>query len=232
MKIVKNEKLIKRNARIGSIANLLGFGIMIAGFLYAWQGNQATEVGIWLWVALLVGFAAVQIGIYFTNRFGRKPRLDEQLDQSLKGLSGDFTLYHYSAPASHLLVGPAGIWVLMPFYQVGTFSFVKNRWRQKSTGFLHAYMRIFGQESIGRPEVEAGAEVEAVLRKFKKIDPDTEWPEVQAALVFLSERAAVEPGDSPVPAMQAKRLKDFIRKQAKDAPLLKAQFEKVNAVLA
>ncbi len=232
MKIIRNEKIIKRNARIGSIANLLGLGIMIAGFLYAWQGNQTTEVGIWLWVALLVGFGATQIGIYFTNRFGRKPRLDEQLDQSLKGLSGDFTLYHYSAPASHLLVGPAGIWVLMPFYQVGTFSFVKNRWKQKSTGFLHAYMRIFSQESISRPEIEARIEVESVIREFKKIDPDTEWPEVKAALVFLSEQAVVEPGDSPIPAMQAKRLKDFIRKQAKDAPLPKAQFEKVNAVLA
>lgn len=232
MNIIRNEKLIKRNARIGGIANLLGFGIMIAGFLYALRGTPTTEVGIWLWAALLVGFASAQIGIYFTNRFGRKPRQDEQLDQSLKGLSGDFTLYHYSAPASHLLVGPAGVWVLMPFYQVGTFSFVKNRWRQKSTGFLHSYMRIFGQESIGRPEIEAGAEVESVLRKFKKIDPEAEWPDVKAALVFLSDRAEVEPGDSLIPAMQAKKLKDFIRKQAKDAPLPKAQIEKINSVLA
>ncbi|MFZ5921041.1 MAG: hypothetical protein ACOYY3_08325 [Chloroflexota bacterium] len=232
MNIIRNEKLIKRNARIGGIANLLGFGIMIAGFLYAWQGNQTTEVGIWLWVALLVGFAAAQIGIYFTNRFGRKPRLDEQLDQSLKGLGGDFTLYHYTSPVPHLLVGPAGVWVLLPFYQVGTFSFVKNRWRQRSTGFLHSYMRIFGQESIGRPEIEAGAEVESVLRKFKKIDLDAEWPEVKAALVFLSERAEVEPGDSPIPAMLSKKLKDFLRKQAKDTPLPKTQIEKINTALA
>jgi hypothetical protein len=232
MNIIRNEKLIKRNARIGGIANLLGVGIMIAGSILAWRDEQITQMGTWLWVALLVGFAFAQIGMYYTNRFGRKPRQDEQLDQSLKGLSGDFTLYHYSAPASHLLVGPAGIWVLMPFYQVGTFSFVKNRWRQKSTGFLHSYMRIFGQESIGRPEIETGAEVESILRKFKKTDPEADWPDVKAALVFLSDRAEVEPGDSPIPALQAKKLKDFIRKQAKEAPLPKGQFEKVNSVLA
>lgn len=229
MKIIKNEKLIKRNARIGTIANLLGMGIMIVGFILGWRGEPNQQVIVWLWVALLLGFALAQIGIYFTNRWGRRPRLDERLDQSLKGLSGDFTLYHFTTPVSHLLVGPAGVWVLMAYYQTGTITYTKNRWRQKSAGILHAYMRIFGQEGFGRPELEAQGAINTLERHLLKKDSEFEWPEIKVALVFTADNVTLEAGDAPMPALTGKKLKEFIRKQAKETPLSKNEIDKINA---
>ncbi|HAV76072.1 MAG TPA: hypothetical protein DCX53_01825, partial [Anaerolineae bacterium] len=65
---------------------------------------------------------------------------DEKLDAGLKGLQNEFVIYHYKAPASHLLIGPAGVWVLLPFHQRGQVTYKKNRWRNSGGGFLQGYM--------------------------------------------------------------------------------------------
>lgn len=82
-------------------------------------------------------------------------------------------------------------------------------------GFMQSYMRIFGQESIGRPDLDAQNEVQ-VIRKFlaKKMD-ETSIPEIRPILVFTSDEVEVEPGDSPIPAMKLKQLKEFLRQGAK-----------------
>ena len=95
------------------------------------------DLFVYALVALLVGFTLTQIGMYMGNRYGRKPRPDEKLDAGLKGLPGEFTMYHYTTPASHLLVGPAGVWLLMPYHQRGKVAFKKNRWQMSGGGFLH-----------------------------------------------------------------------------------------------
>ena len=58
-------------------------------------------------------------------------------------------------PTAHLLVGPVGVWVLMPRHQAGriTYDENKNRWRQKGGNF---YLKIFAQENLGRPDLEIG----------------------------------------------------------------------------
>ncbi len=87
-----------------------------------------------------------QIGMFFSNRWGRSPRPDEQLDSGLKGLPNEDTIYHYVTPASHLYVGSAGIWVLLPLHQRGRVTYQKNRWKISGGGFMQGYLSIFGQE--------------------------------------------------------------------------------------
>src|SRR5512136_1316798 len=107
MKIVTNEKLIKRNARIGRYTTMAALVILGIGayITFTMPDKFAYSLG-----ALLVGFFLSQMGIYFGNRWGRSPRPDEVMDKNLKGLGREYTIYHFSTPASHLLVGPAGIW--------------------------------------------------------------------------------------------------------------------------
>jgi hypothetical protein len=230
MKIIKNEKLIKRNSQLGMITSLAGAAVLVGGFVLGLR-NQTAEYVTWLWTALLVGFLLTQVGFYFTNRWGRKPSLDEQIDTGLKGLSGEYSIYHYMTPADHVLVGPAGVWVLLPMYQTGTIIYSKNRFRQKSSGLLHSYMRIFGQEGIGRPELQADGEIGGLQRYLAKNMGEDEIPEIKAALVFTSDKAVLETEGAPIPAMPLKKIKDYIRKQAKEISFPKAQAEKVTAVL-
>jgi hypothetical protein len=225
MKVITNEKMIKRNSRLGQLATAGGLIVLVGGMVVSF--TNPTYAGL-SWVALLVGFTLSQIGIYFGNRWGRHPRPDERLDEGLKGLNDQYSIYHYSTPVGHLLVGPSGVWVLMPFYQVGKITYEKNRWKQKGGGFLQKYLRAFGQEGIGRPDLEAPAEVSAVDRFFKKNLPETEIPEPNVALVFINAKAELEVENAPILTLPLKELKNTIRKSAKDKPLSPDLIKEIN----
>ena len=81
---------------------------MLAGGLYlSFQTTNQLMVTL-SFVALLLGFLLSQVGIFFGNRWGRRPGPDELLSAALKGLEDKYTLYHYSTPVYHLLVGSFG----------------------------------------------------------------------------------------------------------------------------
>jgi hypothetical protein len=228
MKIIKNEKLIKRNSKIGQYTSLGALAVLGIGMYISFT---QPELFIWALAALLAGFTLTQIGMYFGNRWGRSPRPDEKLDAGLKGLPGDFVIYHWSTPVAHLLVGPAGIWVLIPYHQRGQVSYRKNRWRMSGGGFLQNYMRLFGQEGLGRPELEAESEINS-LRKSLAAEMDVdEIPEIKAALVFTADGTVIDAEDAPLPGLPLKRLKEFMRNKAKEKPITAQQLERVKTVL-
>jgi hypothetical protein len=228
MKIIKNEKLIKRNSRIGQYTSLGALAVLGVGMYISFT---RPELFVWAVVALLLGFTLTQVGMYFGNRWGRSPRPDERLDAGLKGLTKDYSIYHWTTPAAHLLVGPAGIWALLPYHQRGTVAYQKNRWKMAGGGFLQGYMRIFGQEGIGRPDLEAESEINSIYKALAKEMDEDEIPEIKAALVFTTEGVEIEAEDTPIPALPLKKLKDFIRLRAKEKPITPQQLELVKSVL-
>jgi hypothetical protein len=177
------------------------------------------------------GFTMTQVGMYYSNRWGRSPRPDEQLDAALKGLPGDMTIYHYVTPVPHLLIGSAGLWVLQIYHQRGKVTYYKNRWRLTGGGFMQAYMTIFGQEGIGRPDAEIANEIEVLKKHFDRQLDGTELPEIRAALVFTNEQAEIDNTDAPLPVLKLKQLKDFIRQKAKDKSIDSLVLEKVKSIL-
>ena len=228
MKIIKNEKIIKRNSKIGQWTSLAAL-IILGGGMYI--SFTRTDLFVYSIAALLVGFTLTQIGMYMGNRYGRSPRPDEKLDAGLKGLQNEFSMYHYTAPASHLLVGPAGVWVLVPYHQRGQVTFKKGRWKMSGGGFLQGYMRIFGQESLGRPDIELDSEVRAVKKHLEKQLSESDVPEIKAMMVFTSDEVEIEAEDAPVPAMKLKEIKEFFRKRAKEKPIGQTQLAAVKAAL-
>lgn len=213
MKIIKNDAVIKRNARIGQWTSLGALGVLGVGMYLSFtrQDLFAYSIG-----ALILGFTMTQVGMYFSNRWGRSPRPDEQLDAGLKGLPGDTTVYHYTAPAPHLLVGPMGVWVLLPYHQRGRLTFERNRWRLRGGGFMQSYMTIFGQEGLGRPDLEAANQSDAVKRHLEKNMDETQVPPINAVLVFTNDQADIETAEAPLPVVQLKKLKDFMRQKMKE----------------
>jgi hypothetical protein len=228
MKIIKNEKLIKRNSKIGQFTSLGALVVLGVGMYISFT---KPELFVWAVGALLLGFTLTQVGMYFGNRWGRSPRPDERLDAGLKGLPGDFVIYHWTTPVAHLLVGPAGIWVLLPFHQRGHVTYRKNRWRMAGGGFLQNYMRLFGQEGLGRPDLEAEAEINSVRKVFAKEIEEDEIPEIKAALVFTTDGVEIEAEDAPMPALPLKKLKEFMRNKVKERPITSQELEKIKAVL-
>jgi hypothetical protein len=93
-------------------------------------------------------------------------------------------------------------------------------------------MRIFGQEGLGRPDLDAENEV-ITLKKFfaKKLDEGFA-PEVKPILLFTSDEVEVNAGDSPLPAMKLKQLKEFLRQGAKNRALTSQQVAKITGLFA
>jgi hypothetical protein len=231
MKIIKNEKLIKRNGLIGQWTSI-GALVVLAGGMWLSFSNPANPNMIsYSAAALAGGFLLTQVGMYMGNRWGRSPRPDEKLDASLKGLPGDFTIYHYTTPIPHLLVGPAGVWALIPYSQRGVVKYIKNRWRIVGGGFMQAYMSIFGQAGIGRPDLESENEISLIRKSLAKVLDEGQMPNTQAALVFLNDDADLQVEDAPLPALKIKQLKEFMRQKAKEKQISQTQLAAIKSAL-
>lgn len=228
MKSIKNEKLIKRNATIGNWTSMGALAVLGLGMYISFMRS---ELFVYSLIALVLGFTLTQIGMYMGSRFGRSPRPDEKLDAGFKGLQNEFVMYHYTTPASHLLVGPAGVWVVLPYNQRGQIEFKKNRWRISGGGFLQSYMRIFGQEGIGRPDYEVENESKALKKYLAKHMDESDIPEINALMVFTNENVEVDAGDSPIPALKLKQVKEFIRQKAKEKRVPAETINKLKSVL-
>lgn len=180
--------------------------------------------------AMLGGFIILQFSVYLSNRFGRKPRIDERVTAALKGLTKDYTLYHYVTPVNHLLVGPAGVWVIRPYYQRGTIVYEKDRWKQKGGGFLLGYLKLFAQEGLGRPDLETQADLDMLRDAFKKTLGD-DIPPLNASLVFYDPRAELQADEAPFPTLKIEALKEHLRKYAKANPFPPEQVKRITAAL-
>jgi hypothetical protein len=229
MKIIKNEKLIERNSKIGQWTSLAALVVLGLGMYISFSKPELFTYSV---ICLVIGFIMTQIGMYMGSRWGKSPRPDEKLDAGLKGLHSEFSMYHYSSPVSHLLVGPSGVWVLLPYHQRGSISFEKNRWKMKGGGFLQGYMRIFGQENIGRPELDAENEVKALQKFFAKKLDGANIPEIKPILVFTTDEVELNAGESPVAALKLKQLKEFMRQGGKNRALNAEQISKITESLS
>lgn len=215
MKVITNEKLIKKYSSLGKYLNIGAIAILFGGMAISWLRIDLFYLAM---IALLAGFILSQISIFFINRWGRRPRPDERITASLKGLTNDYTLYHYNTPVSHLLVGPAGVWTILPYFQRGTITYEKNRWKQRGGGLGLAYLKVFAQEGLGRPDLDSKSDIDKLTEFFTQA-MGTEIPEVRAVLVFTDKRADLQVEGAPIPTMAAEDLKEFIRKQAKEKPM-------------
>ena len=228
MKIIKNEKHIKRNGQIG---NWLSLGALVVLGIGMYISIERTDLFVYALFALLAGFTMTQIGMYLGNKYSRSPRPDEKLDAGLKGLQNEFAIYHYSTPASHLMVGPAGLWLLFPYHQRGQVTYKKNRWQMSGGGFLQGYMRIFGQDGVGRPDLEIENETRQLRKMLAKQMDESGIPEINAMLVFTSDDVDIEAAEAPIPALKLKQIKDFFRQRAKEKPIGQTQLAAVRAAL-
>lgn len=214
MKIITNQKLINRNKKIGQITTVASLVVLGLGLYLSFKSLYLT----WSFIALVVGFILSQFGIYYGARWGRSPRPDEQIDAALKGLDNRYTIYHFKTPVPHLLVGPGGAFLLAAYNQPGTISYDsnKNRWRQKGGNL---YMKIFAQEGLGRPELDVQNQFEKLNKYFtKKLDISDDI-NVEPVMVFTNEKAVIDQNESPIAAVPAKKLKDYIRRKAKQTPV-------------
>lgn len=226
MRLVTNEPLIKRNAFIGKASSIAGLAVLLGGLVYSFKFPEQSYVPF---ITLLIGFLFSNVGIYFANRWVKPPRPDQALDAALKGLDDRYALYHYRLGGSHALICPAGVFALATKSQPGAIRFANGRWAQTGGGSF--FLKLFGQEGLGNPSVEAASEAKRVHEWLAKALPGETLPSVNPVIVFTHPAAVVEADDAPFPAMHAKKLKGYIRGLPKGPALSKAHLAQVDARL-
>lgn len=186
MYIYTNEAKLKKNKKIAKWTTIAAFAILIAGAVAAFSPKYVTLS----FIALIIGFIASQVSISFTSKWGREPSNDAIFNVKLKGLSNNYSIYHYMDPVEHLLVGTAGTFILMPYFQGGEIGWDENkqRWTQKKANF---FMKLFGQENLGRPDQECDANLAAVRDYFISRDIDFPEDKIHPVLVFINPQTTI-----------------------------------------
>ena len=212
MYIYKNEKKFKKNKLMSQVLTGVSFGVLIIGAVLAFS----EQYFMYSFIALLTGVIISQLSITLTTNWGREPSNDFIFNVKLKGLSDNFSIYHYMEPVNHLLVGTAGAFILLPCFQGGTIGYdeKKGRWTQKKASF---FMKIFGQEGIGRPDLEADAAIEAVKKYFAEKEIDFPADAIHPVLVFINPKSEIDPeARFRYDTIPLNKIKDLIRKYAKE----------------
>jgi hypothetical protein len=217
MKISNNNHLIQRNKKISQIVLYSALALLVIGLIWSFTGADMTQYTI-AYLILIPAYILVQISIYLANKWGRSPRPDEIIGLSLKGLNDQYTLYNYNTGVPHLLVGPAGIWIIKPYHQYGTITFNPEKKRYEQKGGANFIAKLFGQEGLTNIEHEskiALRDFEIYIKKNNiamNMDP-------KIVNVFYFEKADINAKNAPEITIHCEKLKEMIRGQAKINPL-------------
>ena len=210
MKAVTNEKLIARNAKIGTWSSLGGLAVLGIGLYISIQWQEYIALSF---VCLLAGIVLSNVGLYNANRWVKSPRPDEVLTKALKGFDKRYYLYNYVLPVGHALLAPSGLFVIVARNHGGPIYYADGRWRQKFN-----LIRAFGflGEGMGNPIRDAEKDVRKMQKFLAKQGLELEVP-IQSLIVFTNEKADLHVQDPPLPVLTPKGLKDLLRKSPKDA---------------
>ena len=236
MRVIQNDKYIKNRRRLGRYAFFAGFGILILGLILSFTSTNDPQRSLELFpvsfACLVVGLVLSQMGGYYVRRFDRGEVPFLALPKALKGFDDRYTLINYRLGASHVLLAPDAVYVLVPKAQNGKITYTNGRWRNP-TG-LRRLLTWMSEEGLGNPARDAAVEVARFQRFVQKNVPDDAGRaaiEAQPIVVFLHPNAEVDAGGSPVPAVHVKKLKDFLRGRPKGTLSREAR-ESLDRILA
>lgn len=214
MKVYSNDKYISRNKKISKV--LMITSLVFLGFSFIAMLNTSTNSTVFFLslIAGLLGIILSTLNIPLSNRFGTSPRPDELITRSLKGLGDEFSLFHYSADAPHLLVSQNGIWILMPYMIKGKVQYDGDRrkWKLVKTGnFL---TRLFSSEGLGNPTKEAHYLVKDFKNSVSKKQEFRSLPNPTPVALFLTEPIQFEVDEAPFPVISSEKIKPFMHRSS------------------
>jgi len=229
MKIISNTRLIQRNKKISQIILYLSLALLGIGMIWSLSNPETSQLS-YVYGIIIPAYILVQISIYFANRWGRSPRPDEIIEQSLKGLDNQFYLYHYSTGIPHLLIGPMGIWIIQPYHQSGDITYNPDKRRYEQKGGANLLSKLFAQEGLTNIENDS----KRLIRDFNKyLKTQNINIKIQPVVVnvFYSKKAEVHAHNAPYLAMHINKLKDTVRSYMKQSKFSKDEIVKINELL-
>lgn len=213
-------KMIKRWASLSKVLIFLGLGLLIGAFIMTFREPQLSNQFL---IMSIIGVACSQAGLALNNRWGAKPRIDEIIDEALKGLDNRYGIYHYKLGTRHALLSPAGAFALVPRFEDGEITYEGENWFSRRT--KRRLLRRAGKSSFGGVQKNAEAEAQAMQRALQRALSDDLEISVQPILVFINNDTYVKINEAPLHAVHAKKLKSLIRRLPKAKSLTAEELE-------
>jgi hypothetical protein len=225
MKVIIDRKKISLRQRLANIASLGGLLLLLASVVLPLVNAAWTTYST---LIMVVGLAMAMIGIFFANRWVKKPRPEDRLDEALKTLHDTYRLYHYpSLPCQHVMLTPGGVVVLETINLEGKFSYKQGRWREKIG--LGRALRYLVEEHLGNPIRSAQGDVAYLKDRFSEQIPGGEAIPVWGVVVFVHPRAVLEIEGAEIPVCKVEKLRKHVT--ARQVKLLPQLYEGARQVI-
>jgi hypothetical protein len=225
MKILIDRQRIRRRATASHAASLGGMLVILGAVVLTMSRPQWATLTA---VLLVLGFAVSTVGIYFANRWVKKPRPEDTLALGLKGLGDPCRIYHYLLPIDHVLLTPSGVVVIETVNLEGRFVYRGGRWKQHIP--LGRALRFFVEETFGDPTARAQADARRLSQLL-----DTRLPAggppvpVNALVLFVHPNSEVTVDSPPIPVCQPAQLRKRLPSHLPKMP--QARFDQIRDVL-
>ncbi|MCC7105311.1 MAG: hypothetical protein IT307_09230 [Chloroflexi bacterium] len=230
MRVQTNERLIKRETRIGFALLGVTFALLIVGWIGT--SGRVGEVDLLArfgeeqpWVPIAAAYVTVLIGLGFyylgqgrLKRYGPKYRQDGLLRQLLKGLDDRHVLYVFpsSSLPDYVLAGPFGVVALVTRDQNGQVICQNDRWQQlRGRGAPGAMRALYGSlygSRVGNPSLDATA-ARQKLEQFlaARLDDASAIP-ITPIVVFTNPAARLRVERASCTVTMARELRGVLRK--------------------
>jgi hypothetical protein len=216
MRVVINQKKIRRNRKIAQYAFFITLGVLIIGLFITNAAPSNPVLLLAPLVVLPIAIGATMYSVRMANSWLREPRPEAVLKQALKGISSRSVLYHYALPANHVLITPQGVFVFVLRPQEGHFTISGKKWSRRG-GMFKKFMTFFRQDSIGHPDTEAMREAAVLQEVLDRVLPDS-GVTAEPVVVFSSPYAELEVIESTMPVVSADpKQKPSLKSLMKDA---------------
>lgn len=204
MKSLRNVPKMKRMATIANMLSISGLFLLLAGVLL----NLFLPADYPLALALIIiGGAASVVGIYFANRWVKKPRPEDTLDNALKGMTNAYRFYHYpELPYDHVLLTPEKVMAVQTVNIEGDFLYEEGKWQEKMT-FGRA-IRYIVEEHLGNPIKEA-RDAAANLSEHLAVECGQKIP-VEGVVVFVHPGALIKVKNAPILVATPEKFKNHV----------------------
>ncbi len=197
---------VRRYSRLGSALSFAGLALMLASIVLAFTRQEEFSL---ILATSFSGLTLSQLGMFLRNRWGRHPRMDEMLDEALKGLDERYAIFHYLLGASHALFTPAGVFALCTSDVGGEIQYQDGAWvrTRPRPSLLHRSRLQRLPDPTGQVQADARRLARTLQRRLRL---DHELP-VQPILVFVNPRAELSVEAALYPVVHLKKLKAYLR---------------------
>lgn len=225
MKVFINRQKVDTRARLSNLASISGLVFLLASVVVpliipSWSGAA--------YILLIVGMGVAMVGIYFANRWVRRPRPEDSLSRALKSFDDHYRIYHYPRlPCDHVILTPTGIVILEVYNIAGSFTYHQGHWKEAMT--VGRALRYIVEERVSNP-IALMQQMEIELKELleKELEPGLTVP-IKAIVVFTHPAVEINVKGGPIPVCKIDKLKKKI--STKTSKLAPKVYEKLSLFL-